>query len=134
MEYMRPNMRTFGLNLCIGVFYCIACVIVPWIAVLTKTWSLFLIVISIPHLLVLGFYLLVPESAQWLLSKGRTEEAINCFKKIAIVNKREIPNSAYDGLRIFASDHIKPKTSASLLGLFKTPKLRKKTCILIFKS
>ncbi|GLV44628.1 uncharacterized protein CBL_02858, partial [Carabus blaptoides fortunei] len=134
MEYMRPSKRTFALNLCIGLFYCLACTLVPWIAVAMNTWKRFLLVITIPHLIILGYYFLLPESAQWLLSKGRVEEAIKCFKKIALINKRQLSDDAIDGLRMYNSEHIIINRSSNVFSLFKTPKLRRKTTILIFKS
>lgn len=135
MEYVRPDLRTFGLNLCIGIFYCLACVIVPWTAVLLRTWKRFLICVSFPHLLVFVFYFLVPESAQWLIGKGKIEEAIECYKKIAKINGKQVDKTVYDSLKLYCEKHVSVKKHhESLWGLLKTPKLRKKTCILIFKS
>lgn len=135
MEYIKPSMRTLGLNLCIGLFYCLSCMAVPWVAVLLGNWRMFLIFISVPHLLVLGFYCLVPESAQWLISKGRTEEAIQCFRRIARINKKPVCEKTVESLRRFCSMHVSSKqTNESFLGLLKTPKLRRKTAILVFKS
>ncbi|KAL3289373.1 hypothetical protein HHI36_022807 [Cryptolaemus montrouzieri] len=136
MEYIRPKMRTFGLNLTIGLFYCLGCMAVPWVAVALGNWWLFLSVISLPNLLIISFYLYVPESAQWLISKGRTSKAIECFKEIARYNRRTIPAKAIDSLKDYCEKHVDALTGKheNLLGLLKTPKLRKKTLILIFKS
>ncbi|KAJ8951423.1 hypothetical protein NQ318_006852 [Aromia moschata] len=135
MEYIKPSLRTFGLNLCIGIFYCLSCMAVPWVAVLLGNWRLFLVFISIPHLFVLGFFCLVPESAQWLISKGRTDEAIECFTRIAKINRKTISVKAIEALKRYCSGHVSIKrTHESFLGLLKTPKLRRKTLILVFKS
>ncbi|KAK9890243.1 hypothetical protein WA026_010355 [Henosepilachna vigintioctopunctata] len=136
MEYIRPSMRTLGLNLIIGVFYCLSCMAVPWVAVSLGNWWLFLSVISLPNLLIISFYLYVPESAQWLISKGRTEKAIQCFKEIAKFNSRTIPDKSIDSLKFYCEEHVNVFTGKheNLLGLLRTPKLRRKTLILIFKS
>ncbi|KAB0795782.1 hypothetical protein PPYR_09843 [Photinus pyralis] len=134
MEYIRPKMRTAGLNLCIGVFYCISCVVVPWLAVGLRTWKWFLVAISLPHLSVLSFAILVPESAQWLLSKGRTDEAIACFERIARFNRRTVDPKVLAELRKYANEHIKTVRNENLIGLISTPRLRKKMLILMFKS
>ncbi|KAK4872076.1 hypothetical protein RN001_016200 [Aquatica leii] len=134
MEYIRPSMRTFGLNLCIGVFYCLSCMAVPWVAVLLGHWKWFLLMISLPHLSILAFYLLVPESAQWLISKGKTEKAIICFERIAQINKKQVNQKVFDTLRGYANVHIKKNGPETFFGLIKTPKLRRKTFILMFKS
>ncbi|XP_069696013.1 organic cation transporter protein-like isoform X2 [Periplaneta americana] len=134
MEYMRPDMRTLGLNLCIGVFYCVGCVAVPWVALVSSEWRRFLWFVSAPLLLVPGYYWLLPESARWLINKGRIAEAVGCFQRIAAFNGRgEIPSSAIDNFKA-TSEKCCSQTSASLVGLFRTPRLRRKTCILIFKS
>nr|CAD7395569.1 unnamed protein product [Timema cristinae] len=134
MEYMRPNMRTLGLNLCIGVFYSLGCVVVPWVAVLTMDWRHFLLVVSTPLVVVPAYYLLVPESARWLINKGRTDEAVTCFLRIAKFNGRNIPTSVIDTFKTVHSTRKVSDKSPTLLGLFATPRLRRKTCILIFKS
>lgn len=136
MEYVKPSMRTMGLNLCIGIFYCISCTMVPWIAVAATTWRSFLIIVSVPHILVLSFYYFVPESAQWLLSKGRTEDAVICFKRIAKINGRQFSDTLVDEINEYSKSHIERarEKNENILGLLKTPKLRKKMLILAFKS
>ncbi|KAJ9595127.1 hypothetical protein L9F63_013602, partial [Diploptera punctata] len=134
MEYMRPDMRTFGLNLCIGLFYCLGCVVVPWLALVAGNWRRFLWGISAPMILVPGFYFLLPESARWLINKGRFQEAVDCFHRIAASNGRQpLPQAAVDKFLKNSRERVSEK-SANLFGLFKTPRLRRKTCILIFKS
>ncbi|ERL86156.1 hypothetical protein D910_03569 [Dendroctonus ponderosae] len=135
MEYLRPSMITFGLNICIGVFYSISCMSVPWVAVWVGNWKTLLIIVSGAHLTVLLFYLIVPESAQWLISKGRTEEAIVCFQRIARINGRTIKPKAIESLRQYSLENINCKhQQENFFGLLKTPNLRRKTIILIYKS
>lgn len=38
----------------------------------------------------------VPESARWLLTQGRKEEAIEQLQRAARVNKRSLPTDALD--------------------------------------
>lgn len=100
MEYIRPSFRTFGLNFCIGVWYCVGCMILPWIAVYTQDWRLFLTFISIPMVIVPISTFFMPESAQWLLSRGRTEDAIKCFRKIAAINKKELTTEFIEQFKV----------------------------------
>ncbi|CAG9759860.1 unnamed protein product [Ceutorhynchus assimilis] len=136
MEYLRPSMRTFGLNICIGLFYSLSCMAIPWVASWVGNWRNFLIIISFSHVPVLLFYFIVPESAQWLLSKGRTEEAIKCFQRIAKINRKTIDPKTIEGLKVYSNQHInkKQENSENFFGLVKTPNLRRKTLILIYKS
>nr|CAD7576902.1 unnamed protein product [Timema californicum] len=90
MEYLRPSRRTLGLNLCIGVFQTATCVAIPWIAIACGNWRRFLLAMSLPVLVVPLFYLVVPESASWLVSKGRAKEAVRCFENVASFNGRKM--------------------------------------------
>lgn len=136
MEYIRPSMRTFGLNICIGIFYCIGSMITPWIAVGVGSWKLFLIVTALPVIVVPFFYYWVQESALWLISKNDIDGAINCFKKVAAFNGQTLTNETIDQFRTHCHETNvdNNKESANLLDLFKTPRLRKSTLILFFKS
>lgn len=146
-------MRTFGLNLCIGIFYCLGSVITPWIAVYLGSWKLYLIYTSMPIAIVPFFYFILPESAQWLISKNDIEGAIVCFRRVARFNGRTLDNDTIEmfrahhketmlkqrGSRLGANgeegdiDAFKP-VKATLFGLFKTKRLRRHTLILFFKS
>lgn len=136
MEYIRPSMRTFGLNLCIGVFYCLGSMMTPWIAASLGDWKYFLLAVAFPSLLVPTFYFLIPESAQWLISKHKIEEAIKSFQKIAKLNKKVLDTSTIDEFRENAKNiqKISDSENVNLLSLFKTPRLRRNTLILFFKS
>lgn len=135
MEYIRPSMRTFGLNLCIGLFYCLGSMVTPWIAVAFGHWQMYLLVTSLPILLVPMFYIHVQESALWLISKNEIEKAIKCFERVAKYNGKELPAETLDQFRKECTDsNYLQKDTATLLDLFKTPRLRKNTLILFFKS
>lgn len=128
-------MRTFGLNLCIGLFYCLGSMITPWVAVWIGHWSMYLLVTSLPILLVPLFYCCVQESALWLISKNEVEKAIKCFERVAKYNRRVLHPDTLDQFRKDCSDsNVNQEDTANLLDLFKTPRLRKSTLILFFKS
>lgn len=138
MEYIAPRMRTFGLNICIGVFYCLGSVISPWLAVLLGDWKLYLIASIIPALFVPMFYFIIPESAQWLISKNKIDKALICYQKIAKFNRRELDESFVGDFRSVVSEINGRRTAEdenpSVIALFKTPRLRRLTLILFFKS
>lgn len=136
MEYIRPSMRTFGLNICIGIFYCIGSIVTPWIAVAVGTWKLFLLATAMPIIIVPVFYFILPESALWLISKRDVDGAIKCFQRVAKFNGRSLNKVDIEEFRDQCTELQSPVTesSASLLDLFKTPRLRRNTIILFFKS
>lgn len=133
-------MRTFGLNLCIGIFYCLGSMVTPWVAVYLGSWKSYLIYTSLPIAIVPFFYFILPESAQWLISKNDVEGAIICYRRVARFNGRVLDN---DTIESFRAHHrnlmLKQQNSNStkgpgLFGLFRTKRLRKLTLILFFKS
>lgn len=140
LEYIDPKMRTLGLNLCIGIFYCFGSVVTPWIAVWLGNWKLYLLATIIPTLVIPLFYFVVPESAEWLISKNRLDEALICYQKIAKINRSKLDEKFIADFKTVAADinakRIKSneKQNPSLIALFKTPRLRRLTLILFFKS
>ncbi|XP_017084711.2 organic cation transporter protein [Drosophila eugracilis] len=135
MEYMRPSVRTLGLSICIGLFYCLGSMAAPWIAVLMGSWRGFLLATSLPLLVVPLFYFIVPESIQWLISKQNYERAVICLKRVAKINGRQVEESAFEEfIEECRFSQQNQKASPHLFHLFKTPRLRRNTLILFFKS
>lgn len=131
-------MRTIGLNLCIGIFYCLGSMVTPWIAVYFGSWKMYLVYTSLPIAIVPFFYFILPESAQWLISKNDIEGAIICFRRVAKFNGRTLDNDTIEEFRRHHREALDKNngisTSPGLLGLFKTRRLRRHTLILFFKS
>lgn len=139
LEYIRPSMRTFGLNLCIGIFYCAGSMLTPWIAVLLGHWKSYLIYTSLPIATVPLFYFVLPESAQWLISKNDIEGAIVCFRRVARFNGKILDNETIERFREHHRNEMLKRSgdgvkSPGILDLFKTKRLRRNTLILFFKS
>lgn len=138
MEYIAPRMRTVGLNICIGIFYCIGSVISPWLAVWLGNWKLYLIATIAPALVVPFFYFIIPESAQWLISKNQLDKALICYQKIAKFNQKELDDNFIVEFKNVVGEINGKKTTEdknpSVIALFKTPRLRRLTLILFFKS
>ncbi|KAH8406672.1 hypothetical protein KR222_002333 [Zaprionus bogoriensis] len=135
MEYMRPSLRTVGLSICIGFFYCIGSMSAPWIAVVMSSWRGYLLSTALPLGLIPLFHFIVPESVQWLISKRKYEQAIACLKYVAKVNDRQVDERDYTQFVEeckFSQQHT--KAAPHLLNLFHTPRLRRNTLILFFKS
>lgn len=138
LEYMRPSMRTFGLNLCIGIFYCIGSMVTPWIAVYLNSWKSYLIYTSLPFAVVPLFYFILSESAQWLISKNDIDRAIVCYRRVARINGRDLDDETIDSFRKYYQNRMDKDPNAAksprIFDLFKTKRLRRNTLILFFKS
>ncbi|XP_046985991.1 organic cation transporter protein-like [Schistocerca americana] len=124
MEYMGERWRTAGLNATVGVFYGVGCAAAPWLALGCGGWPL--------------LFLLLPESARWLLQAGRPQRAAACYRSVAAANGRlrHLPHDLVERLQemSYKITAEAAETSASVFGLLKTPVLRRRTLILVFKS
>lgn len=135
LEYIRPSMRTLGLNLGVGLFYCLGLVFTPWIAVVAGHWQYFLATTSIPLLSVVLFYFMISESAQWLVTRNDVEGAIKRLKRVARFNGKTVSEDDFDEFRTYCEkSKRKTEEKSNIIDMFRTPRLRKHTLILFFKS
>ncbi|KAM6101677.1 solute carrier family 22 member 13-like isoform 3-T3 [Theristicus caerulescens] len=90
-----------------------------------RNWRLLEIAGSAPIFAFFFCIRVLPESARWLVTKGRIEEAKKVLQKAASINKRTIPPGLLE--------QLKPETqtkSGSTLDLFRKKHLRKVTLIM----
>ncbi|XP_030373515.1 organic cation transporter protein [Scaptodrosophila lebanonensis] len=139
LEYIRPSMRTLGLNMAVGLFYCMGLVVTPWLAVWAGHWKIYLACTSLPILLVTLYYFVVQESAQWLVTRNDIDGAIKRLKRVAKFNGCRVTQAEFDEFRRHCQITREmqggdDKKHATLLDMFRTPRMRKNTLILFFKS
>ncbi|XP_016934593.3 organic cation transporter protein [Drosophila suzukii] len=134
LEYVGPKYRTFVANMSIAIFFTGAACLLPWIAYFLADWKLLAIATSAPLLLAIFTPFVVPESARWLVSQGKVDKAIGILKKLEKGNGRQVPPQTY---QIFADSCKRMREqeaqngSYSVLDLFKSPRLRRTTLLLI---
>ncbi|XP_075561960.1 solute carrier family 22 member 13 [Pelecanus crispus] len=90
-----------------------------------RNWRLLQIAGSAPIFAFFFCIQVLPESARWLVTKGRIEEAKKVLQKAASTNKRTIPPALLE--------QLKPETqtkSGGTLDLFRKKHLRKVTLIM----
>ncbi|XP_041658342.1 solute carrier family 22 member 13-like [Cheilinus undulatus] len=77
--------------------------------------------ITVAPLILIGIYIwFIPESARWLLNRGKTEEAKQLILKAAAINKRTVPDHVLEKIDIKEAEN-----EAGIKGLFKSPVLVK---------
>ncbi|KAH8318758.1 hypothetical protein KR074_005386 [Drosophila pseudoananassae] len=138
-EYLSPKSRTFGLNIILAIFYCFGLMTSPWAAIWIGNWRHYLWLASLPALGVLIYPLLICESAQWLLTKKKYEEAVASLKRVAKFNGCQVEESVFDE---FVKHYREKELEVSkmgdqedtFLGMFFTPRLRRFTLTLLVKS
>nr|XP_005317424.2 solute carrier family 22 member 13 [Ictidomys tridecemlineatus] len=124
-EWVSPSWRTRAVILAQFTF-ALGQMVLAGLAYGIRNWRLLQIAGAVPFLLFFSYIWILPESARWLLTQGRIEEAKQLVQKAASVNKRKISPELLNQLA--------PENSASsgnALDLFRHPHLRKVTLVLI---
>ncbi|CAN6444897.1 unnamed protein product [Victoria cruziana] len=62
-----------------------------WIVMPALGWRWLLALSSVPSIILLLFYILVPESPRYLCMRGRTNDSLHVLQRIAAVNKKTLP-------------------------------------------
>lgn len=99
LEYVAPKYRTRITNLSFAIFFTTGAVALPWISLACGYWKKVALATSLPMALAVIAPFIIPESPRWLLTKGRTDDAVNKVLNIARVNKKVIPQSIIDGFK-----------------------------------
>ncbi|XP_019866879.2 organic cation transporter protein [Aethina tumida] len=134
LEYVGPKWRTFVANMSIAIFFTFAASILPWIAYYVADWKVLCYVTSAPLALAILTPWVVPESARWLVSKGKFDKAIGILRKFEKINRTNVGEDIYKQFRtscVKAQKEDEMDKNYTVLDLFKTPRLRKITIILI---
>ncbi|XP_065600886.1 solute carrier family 22 member 13-like [Cyrtonyx montezumae] len=90
-----------------------------------RNWRLLQIAGTAPMFALFFYFWVLPESARWLVTKGKIEEAKKYLKKAASINKRTIPPELLDQLKCEAQTK-----SGSILDLLRKKHLLKVTLIM----
>ncbi|XP_061852500.1 solute carrier family 22 member 13-like [Colius striatus] len=90
-----------------------------------RNWRLLEIAGSAPIFVVFFYIWVLPESARWLVTKGKIEEAKKVLQKAASVNKSTIPAELLEQLK-----PEKKTKSGNILDLFRKKHLRNLTLIM----
>ncbi|KAM5232141.1 solute carrier family 22 member 13 isoform 2-T3 [Hipposideros larvatus] len=125
-EWVGPSRRTQAVVLA-QCNFALGQMALAGLAYGVRNWRLFQIAGTAPVLLLFFYFWALPESARWLLTRGRVEEAKRVIQKAASVNKRKLSPALLSQL-------VPEKTgpSGNALDLFRHPQLRKVTLILFF--
>ncbi|XP_028290854.1 solute carrier family 22 member 13-like [Gouania willdenowi] len=100
--------------------------ILSGVAYLIRDWRILHMVLFSPVLLLLGiFFWILPESARWLITQGRKDEAIRLIRRVAQVNGRKVPDDMLDKLEVEASPQ-----RGTMLDIFRISYIRKRALIM----
>lgn len=133
MEMVGPSHRLFA-GVVSMMFFSFGYMLVGAFAYFITDWRYLQIALTLPGILFMAYYWFIPESARWLLSKKRKDEAVVIIRKAAKENNVTIPEEVYDNLIDESSTEVKKISTnePSLFDLFRYPNLRKKSLLIFF--
>lgn len=95
------------------------------------SWRWLQITMTLPAVLFIPYYWVIPESSRWLISKGRAAEAKVILEKAAKVNKKEVSEEMILQV-VELPKTAKDSGKGNFLDLFRYPNLRRKTLNIFF--
>ncbi|XP_071399079.1 solute carrier family 22 member 14-like [Centroberyx affinis] len=97
-EWIGVTKRSFGA--CVSqIFTASGQCILSGINYFIRDWRLVQLVTAAPIAVVVIYIWFIPESARWLMDRGKTEEAKQLILKVAAINKRTVPDSLLEKIR-----------------------------------
>ncbi|ESO89316.1 hypothetical protein LOTGIDRAFT_106549 [Lottia gigantea] len=127
VEIVGPSKRAFT-GIVIEFFFAIGMIIYAGMGYFIRDWHYLEIAASIPVVLFLGYWWIIPESPRWLLSENKEEEAEEIIRHAAKVNKVKLDEKLF--LQSVEEDEKQEK--ANIFQLFKYRVLAFRTFIIFF--
>ncbi|KAL7862184.1 hypothetical protein SRHO_G00136250 [Serrasalmus rhombeus] len=128
IEFFGSNNRKF-VSVVSRTLYSTGMVFIPGLAYYIHSWKNLQLTMTLPIFIFLVYYWVMPESPRWLLSQGKTREAMSIVENVAKCNKKSMPADLPEMDVLVGQQEIVPP---SFKDLFRTPKMRKHTIILIY--
>lgn len=130
MEMVGKRSRTVVGVVAHG-FYSVGFFIAALMAWLITSWHWLQVAMTLPALLFIPYYWIIPESARWLITKRRPEEAKVIMERIAKVNNKQVGESELEEAVNCPSNEEK-EVKGTFLDLFRFPRLRLRTLNIFF--
>ncbi|MCJ8745789.1 hypothetical protein PDJAM_G00134410 [Pangasius djambal] len=125
-EWCGPSRRAL-FTILSHCCYALGLMVLSGLAYGIRNWRILQLVASAPILILGVYFWILPESARWLLTQGRQEEAKKIILNAARVNGRKVSESLLE--RLEAENTVR---TGSMLDLFRVTSLRKRTLIMCY--
>ncbi|XP_072256939.1 solute carrier family 22 member 4-like [Pyxicephalus adspersus] len=121
-EILGKSARIIFSTLGICIFFAIGYMILPLFAYFLRDWRTLLIALTVPGLLCIPLWWIIPESPQWLISQGRIEEAEAIIRRAAKQNKVSAPAVIFKTSELDEKQRLNKRHT--ILDLVKTHNIR----------
>ncbi|KAL0276168.1 UNVERIFIED_CONTAM: hypothetical protein PYX00_003791 [Menopon gallinae] len=128
MELLSKKWRAL-VSVLYHVPFFIGHCLLPVISYFIRDWRSYQLAISIPPVILLGYWWVVPESPRWLLAKNKKDDALKILRTAAKVNK--LPQPEMEILELEGKKD-EPVANGTIIDLFRTPNLRKRSICILF--
>ena len=103
----------------------------PLFAYFIRDWQTLQFALSIPSVILISYYWLIPESPRWLFAVGRVDESVKILEKAAKINNLPVDNIR-GNLETIHGAKTEQKAKGNILDLFRSPNMRVKTICMNF--
>ncbi|CAB3221118.1 unnamed protein product [Arctia plantaginis] len=128
LEYVGTQYRTLVGATSIALYFGAGSMALPWIALWANDWRLLMWITSLPMFIVILAPWLLPESARWLASTGRINQAVKVLKRFETINGTKIPDNIMGEFIVSSNTGNKKE---SYMALFKSAPLRKSMVLMV---
>ncbi|KAF8778718.1 Organic cation transporter protein like [Argiope bruennichi] len=135
IEMVSPVYRSM-VGVAINFGWCLAFISLPAVAWIIRDWFWLQLAVTLPKLLFISVFWVIPESPRWLLIRGEKDVFRRVVEKAS--RKNGIPPEYVDieiEKLILRSEDMRTtsaESTATVFDLFKTSNLRKNTVILFY--
>ncbi|KAH8381363.1 hypothetical protein KR093_003478, partial [Drosophila rubida] len=139
MEMVGPSKRLYA-GIFVMMFFSLGYMLMAVFAYFVHDWRWLQIALTLPGLIFMCYYWIIPESVRWLLSKGQRERAVKVIQQAARFNRVQITKEALHAL-LDEGDSCKQEAkleqqpaeqTPSVWDLLRYPNLRRKTLVIFF--
>ncbi|OPJ87920.1 organic cation/carnitine transporter 2-like [Patagioenas fasciata] len=118
-EILGKSIRLLFCTLGVCIFYAFGYMLLPLFAYFIRDWRMLLLALSLPGLLCIPLWWVIPESPRWLISQGRFQEAEDIIRKAAKMNGVTAPDVILDPSELQDLSSQKQQTY-TILDLMRT--------------
>ncbi|KAM9130655.1 organic cation/carnitine transporter 2-like [Pangshura tecta] len=122
-EILGKTVRIIFCTLGVCIFYAIGYMLLPLFAYFIRDWRMLLLALTLPGLLCVPLWWVIPESPRWLISQGRVQEAEIIIRKAAKTNGTTAPDVIFDPMELQEMTSQKQQTH-TILDLVRTKNIR----------